>query len=118
MTALGRAETADDVAALAAAGWTRVGRLDDVPFLEGRSVAIGGRRIAVFRLPDGLAAVDAACPHSGGPLSDGIVADHCVTCPLHGWRFDLASGRAVNGPGAVAVHDVCERDGEVWVRLA
>jgi nitrite reductase [NAD(P)H] small subunit len=98
--------------------WTFVGRVEDIPLLEGRSVAVGGRRVATFRLPDGLAAVDAACPHSGGPLSDGIVADHCVTCPLHGWRFDLVSGRAVNGPGAVTVHDVRERDGEVWVRLA
>jgi nitrite reductase (NADH) small subunit len=98
--------------------WTLVGRVEDIPLLEGRSVAVDGRRVAIFRLPDGLAAVDAACPHSGGPLSDGIVADYCVTCPLHGWRFDLASGRAVNGPGAVTVHDVRERDGEVWVRLA
>jgi nitrite reductase (NADH) small subunit len=98
--------------------WTLVGRVEDIPPLEGRSVAVDGRRVAIFRLPDGLAAVDAACPHAQGPLSDGIVADHCVTCPLHGRRFDLATGRAVNGPEAVAVHDVLERDGEVWVRLA
>jgi nitrite reductase (NADH) small subunit len=105
------------VTALAPA-WTLVGRVEDVPLLEGRSVAVDGRRVAIFRLPDGLAAIDAACPHAGGPLGDGIVAERCVTCPLHGRRFDLASGRAVNGPEAVAVHDVRERDGEVWVRLA
>jgi nitrite reductase (NADH) small subunit len=114
MTAVGRAEGAR----LATRGWTRVGRIEDIPLLEGRSIALDGRRIAVFRLPDGLAAVDGACPHAGGPLSDGIVADHCVTCPLHGRRFDLSTGRALNGPEAVAVHEVREREGDVWVRLA
>jgi nitrite reductase (NADH) small subunit len=101
-----------------AATWTRVGRVDDIPMLEGRSVAVDGRRVAIFRLPDGLAAIDAACPHAHGPLSDGIVADACVTCPLHGRRFDLASGRALNGDEQVTVHEVSERDGEIWVRLA
>jgi nitrite reductase [NAD(P)H] small subunit len=101
-----------------AATWTFAGRVADIPMLEGRSVTVDGRRVAIFRLPGGLAAIDAACPHAQGPLSDGIVADRCVTCPLHGRRFDLATGRAVNGPEAVAMHDVLERDGEVWVRLA
>jgi nitrite reductase (NADH) small subunit len=95
-----------------------VGRVEDIPLLEGRSVAVGDRRVAIFRLPDGLAALDAACPHAEGPLSDGIVADRCVTCPLHGRRFDLATGNAVNGPERVTVHDVREHEGEIWIRLA
>lgn len=98
--------------------WVAVGGIEDVPMLEGRSVEIDGRRIAVFRLPAGWAAVDGACPHLGGPLSDGIVADSCVTCPLHGRRFDLLSGEQIGGEDAVTVHDVEERDGLVWVRLA
>jgi nitrite reductase (NADH) small subunit len=100
-------------------GWVRVGTVDDVPLLEGRSVAIEGRRIAIFRLHDGgFAAIDAECPHAGGPLADGIVADSCVTCPLHNRRFDLMSGQALNGPEQVDVHEVDERGGELWLRLA
>lgn len=98
--------------------WVRVGDVHDVPLLEGRGVTIDGRRIAIFRLPGGWAAIDAACPHRGGPLGDGLVADRCVTCPLHGRRFDLETGEQVGGDDAVAVHDVAERDGELWVRLA
>ncbi len=98
--------------------WVRVGSVGDVPALEGRRITIGGRRVAVFRLPDGWAAVDADCPHKGGPLQDGMVADSCVTCPLHGRRFDLRSGAQIGGEDTVAVHEVQERDGEVWVRLA
>ena len=103
--------------AVAAPAWTLVGRVEDIPLLEGRSVAIGGRRIAVFRLPDGLAAIDAACPHAGGPLADGIVADRCVTCPLHGWRFDLDSGEATNADARVRTYEVVERAGELWLRV-
>jgi nitrite reductase (NADH) small subunit len=98
--------------------WVRVGAVDDVPLLEGRSVTVDGRRVAVFRLPDGWAAVDAACPHRGGPLGDGLVAERCVTCPLHGRRFDLMTGEQHGGDDVVGVHDVEERDGELWVRLA
>ncbi|HEX2087494.1 MAG TPA: nitrite reductase small subunit NirD [Solirubrobacteraceae bacterium] len=96
----------------------RIARADEIPMLEGRSVLVGGRRIAVFRTPEGFRALDHACPHAGGPLSDGIVADRCVTCPLHGWRFDLETGRAVNAEAAVAVHEVVERGGELWLRVA
>lgn len=98
--------------------WVVVGRVDDVPTLEGRRAVVDGRAIAVFRLEGGWAAVDAACPHRGGPLADGIVGDACVTCPLHGWRFDLVTGEQVGGAARVAVHEVREDDGRLLVRLA
>jgi nitrite reductase (NADH) small subunit len=104
--------------AIASPTWTMVGRVDDIPLLEGRSTSIDGRRIAIFRLLDGFRAIDAHCPHAAGPLADGIVADSCVTCPLHGRRFDLSSGLALNGPEAVAVHEVRVEEDEIWVRLA
>ena len=92
--------------------WTLVGRVDDIPLLEGRSTSVDGRRIAIFRLLDGLAAIDAHCPHAAGPLHDGIVADSCVTCPLHGRRFDLADRRRRStAPETVAVHEVREQTG-------
>ena len=93
----------------------RLGRVEDVPMLEGRSVEVDGRRIAVFRTPEGFRAIDNACPHAGGPLADGIVADRCVTCPLHGLRFDLDSGVSVDGAARVRTYPVVERDGELWL---
>jgi nitrite reductase (NADH) small subunit len=99
------------VTAIVETGYVTIGTPDDVPPLEGRSVTVAGRRIAVFRLPDGWAAVDAACPHRGGPLQDGIVADRCVTCPLHNRRYDLRGDELVR-------HDIVERAGALWVRLA
>ena len=100
-------------------GFVCAGPADALPPLEGRSVTIGDRRVAIFRTEGGLAAIDAACPHLGGPLGGGIVAARCVTGPLHGLRIDLETGEAVGGgEGRVAVHEVLELDGELWVRLA
>lgn len=96
-----------------ASAWVPVGRTGDVPLLEGRSVTVGPRRIAVFRLPSGWAAVDHACPHAGGPLADGIVADSCVTCPLHGRRFDLHTGQQVGGEDSVTTYAVRVADDDV-----
>jgi len=99
--------------------WLPIGRAADIPMLEGRSVEVDRRRIAVFRLPDGWAAIDNACPHRGGPLGDGIVADHCVTCPLHNRRFSLHTGARQDAEGeGVRTYEVRERAGALELRGA
>ena len=106
------------MSALADGTWVTIGRLADVPLWEGRRVTVAGRRVAVFRTEDGLHAVGADCPHAGGPLQDGLVADGCVTCPLHGRRFDLRDGARIGGEGdGLTVYEVVERDGELLLLL-
>jgi nitrite reductase (NADH) small subunit len=87
----------------------------DVPFGEGRSVALTNRRVGVFNTASGFFAVDNDCPHQGGPLSDGILADACVTCPLHGWRIDLRNGTVHGQPETVKTYELEVRDGTVWL---
>lgn len=96
---------------------TRVCAAADVPPGEGRSVTVEGRRIAIFNAPSGWYALDHACPHRGGPLADGIVADSCVTCPLHERRYDLATGDALGDGEGVIAHEIEVREGEVLVTL-
>jgi nitrite reductase (NADH) small subunit len=90
---------------------------DDVPLGEGRAVTVGSRRIAVFNTPTGWFALDDACPHRGGPLADGLVADRCVTCPLHERRFDLATGAALRGGDDAASHRIVVRGDDILVEL-
>ena len=76
--------------------WIEVGRLDDIPRLGARVVYAPDGDIAVFRAADDhIFALRDKCPHRGGPLSQGIVHGHKVTCPLHNWNIDLQSGTAV-----------------------
>jgi len=70
-------------------------RVHAVPLDEGRTIMLGDRAIALFRTPGDWYAIDAVCPHRGGPLADGIVTDRAVICPLHDRRYDLATGAAL-----------------------
>jgi nitrite reductase (NADH) small subunit len=76
-----------------------VGPLDAIPVGEGRTFAVNSEQIAVFRTRLGrVFAVEAHCPHRGGPLADGLVGEATVVCPLHASKFDLASGSSLGGP--------------------
>ena len=76
--------------------WIDVGPLTDVPVRGARRVPTPRGDVAVFRTGDGaLYALLDRCPHKGGPLSQGIVHGRKVTCPLHAFTIDLASGEPV-----------------------
>ncbi|CAN5216036.1 nitrite reductase small subunit NirD [soil metagenome] len=73
--------------------WIDVGALTDVPRRGARRVATPRGDIAVFRTDDNAVfALRDQCPHKQGPLSQGIVHGRTVTCPLHAWNIDLATG--------------------------
>jgi len=78
-----------------ASRWIDVGALADIPRRGARVVKTPQGCIALFRTAeDEVFALDDRCPHKGGPLSQGIVHDRSVTCPLHNWVIDLATGQA------------------------
>lgn len=78
--------------------WIDVGAVDDVPARGSRVVATPTGDIAIFKSATGrVFALWDMCPHKGGPLSQGIVHDDSVTCPLHNWVIGLETGE-VKGP--------------------
>jgi nitrite reductase (NADH) small subunit len=94
----------------------QVCRLDDIPRLGARRYRGGdGKTIAIFRTADDeVFALRDACPHKGGPLSQGIVFGRSVACPLHNWCIDLASGSAAApDEGVVERFEVRVVDGSV-----
>jgi len=96
--------------------WIRVGSVDDFPEGRGRAIFCGRWRIAVFRRRGRLYAIGHDCPHQGGPLSQGVLDGYRVVCPLHGWDFDIRTGRSPAVPGAfVPTFPVEEREGAVYV---
>jgi nitrite reductase (NADH) small subunit len=94
-----------------------VGSVDEIPVGEGRTFAVDGVQIAVFRLRDGsLRAIDAVCPHKGGPLADGLADDRVVVCPLHGYTFDLCTGSEAGGADmSVRSYSVSVVDGAIRI---
>jgi nitrite reductase (NADH) small subunit len=73
-----------------------IGALADIPTQGARVVKTAFGCVAIFRTADDQVFVlDDRCPHKGGPLSEGIVHGTSVTCPLHNWVFDMATGLAL-----------------------
>jgi len=90
-----------------------------IPLGEGRTFKVCGTGIAVFRTREGrVFATQAQCPHRNGPLSDGLVGETTLICPLHEWSFDLSTGMALTGSCGVRVYPVAERaDGTLIVEM-
>ena len=73
-----------------------LGPVEAIPLGEGRTCVVEGQEVAVFRTREGeVLAVQARCPHRGGPLADGLIGSGTVVCPLHAHRFDLRTGDPV-----------------------
>lgn len=100
--------------------WMDIGALDDIPRQGARVLKTARGCVAVFRSADDrVFALDDRCPHKGGPLSEGIVHGHRVTCPLHNWVFDMASGRAEGADaGQVATYAVKVAGGRIVIDAA
>lgn len=65
----------------------------DVPTGQAREVVAAGRIFAVFRVNDQYFVIDGICAHAGGPLGEGRLEGSVVTCPWHGWQYDVTSGK-------------------------
>jgi nitrite reductase (NADH) small subunit len=100
--------------------WIEIGSLADVPKRGARVVKTGRGDIAVFRTADDrVFALDDRCPHKSGPLSQGIVHGHAVTCPLHNWVIGLEDGRAKGADsGCTRSIPVKLEQGKILIRLS
>lgn len=101
--------------------WIRITPAASIPPREGRALNLGSLSLAVFNTGKRFLAVENRCPHSGGPLADGIVGGTTVTCPLHNWRICLESGKVSkpcdHSASSVRTFDVKVEDGIIMLAL-
>ncbi len=95
-----------------------VARVEDVPQGSGRIVQAGEQEVALFHCDDGFYATQAKCLHMGGPVGRGKLEGCVVSCPWHGWQYDVRTGenefdRAIR----LENFEVVVEDGEVKVVL-
>jgi nitrite reductase (NADH) small subunit len=81
------------------AQWHKVARREEIPPGTARELTAGGRVVALFNVDGAFYALDGICPHAGGPLGEGTLTGCLVTCPWHGWQFDVTTGRHALSPG-------------------
>jgi nitrite reductase (NADH) small subunit len=74
------------------ASFIKVATVAEVPEGAGKTVEAAGKQIALFNAGGKFFAIDNTCKHRGGPLGEGELDGTTVTCPWHGWEYDIATG--------------------------
>jgi len=99
------------------AEWIDVAQVDEIEPGEARVVQVGDQDVAVFNVGGTYHAIANSCAHRGGSLGFGLLEDTTVTCPLHGWQYDITTGACHTTPGvAQPCYAVSQHDG--WLRVA
>jgi len=73
--------------------WHRIASISDCPPGQCRELIAGDRVVALFNVDGRFFALDGVCPHQGGPLGKGKLEGCIVTCPWHGFQFDVTTGQ-------------------------
>ena len=96
----------------------RIANTSDVERGAGKVVHAGGRTLALFNVDDEFYAIDNSCAHRGGPLGDGRLNGTIVTCPWHGYRYDVRTGaHQLDASFSVTCYPVTVEGGAVYVDL-
>jgi nitrite reductase (NADH) small subunit len=77
--------------------FVKMATLDELPPGAAKEIEYEGRVYALFNVDGVISAIDGICPHQGGPLADGALSGTTVTCPWHGWQFDVCTGKTPLG---------------------
>lgn len=92
--------------------YTRVVGVREVPPGRGHVAQVNGRSIAIFNVEGAFFALDNTCAHRGGPLGEGELDGEVVTCPWHGWEYNVRIGISLTTPSASVKTYEVKVDGE------
>lgn len=98
--------------------WIELSNADKIDSGQLKVVNVGSKQVAIARTEKGLFAVNARCPHQGGPLGDGEICGENIRCPWHGYQFALKSGKGVGNDDKVETLKVREIDDKIEILTA
>ena len=98
--------------------YVSVGKTGDVTSGNAIVAEVNGQSLAVFNVDGAYYAIDNTCVHRGGPLGEGELEGEIVTCPWHGWEYNVKTGACINNPSAcVKSYPVTVEGSELKVKL-
>lgn len=99
--------------------FTRAAKTSDLAPGTIREFQVSGKSVAVANVQGKFFAINSVCVHRGGPLGEGELTGQIVTCPWHGWQYDVATGKVVQSPNmSVACYATEVRGEEVFVDIS
>jgi len=94
----------------------RTAKKDEIPAGSIREFQVNGKTIAVANVDGTFYAINNTCLHRGGPLGQGELEEKIVTCPWHGWQYDVTSGKVAMNPAiGVETYAVEVRGEDIFV---
>jgi nitrite reductase (NADH) small subunit len=94
----------------------RAARKDEIPVGTIREFSLEGKAIALANVGGKFFAINNTCLHRGGPLGEGTLDGNVVTCPWHGWQYDVTTGKLTMNPAvAVLCYPVDVRGEDIFV---
>lgn len=94
-----------------------VAKVTDIKSGEGKALEVNGVALALFNVNGTFHALANTCPHRGGPLGEGQLDGSTITCPWHGWQFDVTTGDNAFGAGGVKKYTVKVEGDKVLVEV-
>jgi len=94
----------------------RATKRDEVPPGTIREFQLNGKTVALANVAGKFFCVDNTCLHRGGPLGQGVLEGQTVTCPWHGWQYDVTTGKVTANPSVgVSCYTVEVRGEDIYV---
>ncbi len=100
------------------ADYVAVAKVSDLAAGSGMVVDVSGKAVALFNVGGTIYAIDNTCRHKGGPLGEGSLETNVVTCPWHGWQYEVPTGECIaNRSVKVATYAVQVEGDEIKVAV-
>jgi len=98
--------------------FVKAARAAEIPPGSGKTLTVEGKSVALFNVDGKFYCTDNTCVHRGGPLGEGSLEGATVTCPWHGWRYDVTTGQSETNPAAkIATYEVKVEGEELLVGI-
>lgn len=96
----------------------RAAKTDEIPVGSIREFQVEGTTMAIANVGGTFYSINNTCLHRGGPLGQGELDGKIVTCPWHGWQYDVTNGKLAMNPSAgVACYPIEVKGEDIWVEL-
>jgi len=97
----------------------RAAKTDEIPAGSIREFQVEGKTVAIANVGGKFYVINNTCLHRGGPLGQGELVGKIVTCPWHGWQYDVTNGKLTMNPSAGVESYPLEVKGEdIWVEFS
>lgn len=100
------------------ADWIEIASVEECPPGTSLERAVSGQMVALANADGQYYAMDGLCPHQGGPLGKGVLCGTILTCPWHGWQFNVVDGKhQLSSTVGQSTYQVNVQDGKIFIRF-